>query len=428
MGSSKKVLSYFPKKHLYLLIITIFLLVLIYSSSSAKNKNEILKEESLISEVTINSLTETKLPDEDHLELKIKESVIKRNDSLFSILKRLGASTENIIKLINTKNSELLTKIKIGNLIKVSFREEEIINLAYVEDYRTEVRAKLTNGNYSIDKIILEEEKMEIFKTVTITNSLYTDGLKQDIPDSVLMDLVYIFGWDIDFVHDIRPGDKYSLIYEEIYIEGEKKINGDILIAEFINQNKAFTAVRHKLKEGNSEYFSAEGRNVKKEFLRTPVKLSYVSSKYNLKRKHPILHTIRAHKGVDYAASKDSPVRATGGGTILSAKVNGGCGKEIKIKHSADYVTRYCHLNGYAKNIKEGRKVLQGQTIGYVGSTGLATGPHLHYEFHVNGRHTDPLRVKFPYANPISKEEEFIFKPKANYFSDKLKKYQLLNG
>ena len=223
------------------------------------------------------------------------------------------------------------------------------------------------------------------------------------------MDVVYINGWDIDFTHDIRPGDSYSIIYEEILVDGEKVLDGDVLITEFNNKGKKITSIRFDLPNGKSEYFSINGINVKKAFLRSPVKLSYISSKYNLRRKHPVLHTIRAHKGVDYAASKGSPVRATGDGTVSFAQYNGGCGNEIKIKHSEDYTTRYCHLDRYNSRIKVGKKVKQGQTIGYVGSTGLATGPHLHYEFHVNGKHTDPLRVKFPNATPIKSSEKIKF-------------------
>ena len=428
MEKNHRILSYFPRKHFYLLVLISFIFLILFFLSPSQEKQQKELGQSLITEVSLESLKQTDLTIDIGNSLIIKESVIRRNDSLFSILKNMGAKTENIIDLINSPNSHLLTNIKIGNLVKVELIEEKITNLIYIEDYKTEVIAKHTDKGYLISRNISEEEKTEVFKAVTIANSLYTDGLKQDIPDSVLMDLVYIFGWDIDFVHDIRPGDQYSLIYEEVYVNGEKKLNGDIIIAEFINQDKSYTAVRYKLKKGNSEYFSTDGRNVKKAFLRTPVKLSYVSSKYNLKRKHPILHTIRAHKGVDYAANRGSPIRATGSGTISSAKVNGGCGKEIKIKHSADYTTRYCHLERFAKNIKEGKKVIQGQTIGYVGSTGLATGPHLHYEFHVNGKHKDPLKVKFPYADPIGKDEETKFFSKANYFFDKLKKYQSLSG
>jgi len=199
-------------------------------------------------------------------------------------------------------------------------------------------------------------------------------------------------------------------------------------IAEFINQKRPHISIRYKLKNEISEYFSPSGRNVKKAFLRNPVKLSFISSRYNLKRKHPVLHTIRSHKGVDYAAIKGSPVIATGDGTVSFAKFNGGCGNEIKIKHSEDYSTRYCHLERYHPRTKEGKKIKQGQTIGYVGSTGLVTGPHLHYEFHVNGKHTDPLRVKFPNAKPINENEKIEYLQYSNEMISSLRNYQTLTN
>ena len=354
-----------------------------------------------------------------------KETVIKRNDSLFTILNKFGVKKENIINLINSKNSNLLSKIEIGDRIRVNLDENnEIKDLLYIDDFKSGVKAERFEGTYKINTFLQKLEKVKVFKHVVIEESMYMSGIKEGIPDSVLMDVVYINGWDIDFTHDIRPGDSYSLIYEEILVDGEKVLDGNVLITEFNNRSKKITSIRFDLANGKSEYFSTEGINVKKAFLRSPVKLSYISSKYNLRRKHPVLHTIRSHNGVDYAASKGSPVRATGDGTISFAQNNGGCGNEIKIKHSEDYTTRYCHLDKYHSRTKVGRKVKQGQTIGYVGSTGLATGPHLHYEFHVNGKHTDPLRVKFPNATPIRSSEKNQFNQVAYNLTGQLKNYK----
>ena len=357
--------------------------------------------------------------------LTSKEAVIKRNDSLFTILARFGVKNENIINLINSENSNLLSNIEIGDRIRVTLDENnQIKDLLYIDDFRSGVQAEKFEGTYKIIKFQQKLEKVQVFKHVVIEDSMYMSGIKEGIPDSVLMDVVYINGWDIDFTHDIRPGDTYSLIYEEILVDGEKVLDGDVLITEFHNRNKKITSVRFDLPNGKSEYFSIDGINVKKAFLRSPVKLSYISSKYNLRRKHPVLHTIRSHNGVDYAASKGSPVRATGDGTISLAQYNGGCGNEIKIKHSEDYTTRYCHLDKYHSRTKVGRKIKQGQTIGYVGSTGLATGPHLHYEFHVNGKHTDPLKVKFPNATPIRSSEKNQFNQVAYHLTKQLNNYK----
>ncbi len=420
----KKILTIFknfPKRHSAAILIGLLLLISISILGNFDFSNQ-KKDADLYKKINIEILQEE---DQSEPIYTTRETLIKRNDSLFTILREFGVKSENIINLINSKNSSLLSKIEVGDKIKVNLDENgEIRDLFYIDDFQSGVKAERSESTYKINKFKQELEKVKVFKHVVIKDSMYMSGLKEGIPESVLMDVVYINGWDIDFTHDIRLGDTYSLIYEEILVNGEKVLDGDVLITEFNNKGKKITSVRFDLENGNSEYFSIDGINVKKAFLRSPVKLSYISSKYNLKRKHPILHTIRSHNGVDYAASKGSPVRATGDGTISFAEYNGGCGNEIKIKHSEDYTTRYCHLDKYHQRARVGRKVKQGQTIGYVGSTGLATGPHLHYEFHVNGRHTDPLKVKFPNATPIGNSERIQFNEVAYDIANQLNNYK----
>jgi len=411
----------FPKRHFVAILFGLPMLITIGILGNFDFSDQ-KKDADLSKKIEIDILQQ-----EDQFEpvYTTRETVIKRNDSLFTILNKFGVNKENIIDLINSKNSNLLSNIEIGDKIRVNLDENnEIKDLLYIDDFQSGVKAERFGSTYKIDEFKHTLEKVKVFKHVIIEESMYMSGLKEDIPDSVLMDVVYINGWDIDFTHDIRPGDNFSLIYEEILVDGEKVLDGDVLITEFNNKGKKITSIRFDLVNGKSEYFSIEGINVKKAFLRSPVKLSYISSKYNLRRKHPVLHTIRSHNGVDYAASKGSPVRATGDGTISFAQYNGGCGNEIKIKHSEDYTTRYCHLDKYNSRTKVGRKVKQGQTIGYVGSTGLATGPHLHYEFHVNGKHTDPLRVKFPNTTPIRSSEKVNFDKVAFKLTNQLNNYK----
>ena len=341
----KKILTIFknfPKRHSAAILIGLLLLISISILGNFDFSNQ-KKDADLYKEINIEILQEE---DQSEPIYTTRETLIKRNDSLFTILREFGVKSENIINLINSKNSSLLSKIEVGDKIKVNLDENgEIRDLFYIDDFQSGVKAERSESTYKINKFKQELEKVKVFKHVVIKDSMYMSGLKEGIPESVLMDVVYINGWDIDFTHDIRLGDTYSLIYEEILVDGEKVLDGDVLITEFNNKGKKITSVRFDLENGNSEYFSIDGINVKKAFLRSPVKLSYISSKYNLKRKHPILHTIRYHNGVDYAASKGSPVRATGDGTISFAEYNGGCGNEIKIKHSEDYTTRYCHLD-----------------------------------------------------------------------------------
>ena len=424
----KLIFSSYPRRHLYLLLVGIIFLISMTLFSNIKIDSNSPKE-ALFSQVSMEELDlESAVEAETSNFIKLKRAEIKRNDSLFSILKRLGIEEKNIVTLVNSDRSNLLAQIKIGKTLEVGINDSNIvISLNYIKDFKSGVRAKKSGEVYEIEEYELNTEKYRVFKNIEINNSLYVDGLKEGLPDSVIMDLVYIFGWDIDFVHDIRPGDSYSLIYEEVFVNGEKKLDGDILIAEFINRDRTHTAIRYKLQNGFSEYFSLEGRNVKKAFLRSPVKFSYISSSYNLKRRHPILHKIRAHTGVDYAASRGTPVRTTGDGTVVFADKDGGYGNLVEIKHTEDYSTRYAHLNKFHSKIKVGEKVKQSETIGYVGRTGTATGDHLHYEFRVNGKHTNPLTVKLPNAKPIHENDKDSYGLHAKKILADLKNYQNLS-
>ena len=420
---AKILLQNFPRKHLLAILVgAAFLIVLSLLSNTNLQEKETQKE--LSSSIEMEDLLTFDTTEQLAIRSLINVTA-KKNDSLYTILKKIKVEDKNILKLINSKNSKLLSKIQVGNRFEISLDDKNLIrNLKYIKDYKSGVEATLLDDSYNIEPYELPLEKVNIYKKVLIEDSMYSAGLKAGIPDSVIMDIVYIYGWDIDFIHDIRPGDSYSLIYEEVLVEGQKEVDGNVLIAEFSNQGKLHTAIRYDLEPGRSEYFSPEGNNVKKAFLRSPVEFSYISSKYNLRRKHPILHTIRSHNGVDYAAKRGSPIRTTGDGTVSFAGVKNGCGNEIEIKHSEDYSTRYCHLERFSSRAKFGRKVKQGQTIGYVGSSGLATGPHLHYEFHVNGKHTDPLTVKFPDALPINKNNREDYRMHANKLVSSLKNYQ----
>ena len=252
-----------------------------------------------------------------------------------------------------------------------------------------------------IDRTDKEPELIKSFSTGFIESSFYLAGLESGIPESVIMDLAYIFAWDIDCVFDIRVGDKFKLLYETPFVDGQQIENGSILFAEFYNQNNRFTAIRYKGKNKKWEYFNENGGSLEKAFLRAPLDFAYVSSHFNPNRRHPILNTIRAHNGVDYAAKRGTPIRATGEGVIQSAGWKSGYGRTIVIRHGGEITTLYAHLDKYHPGISKGTKVSQGQTIGYVGDSGLATAPHLHYEFKIGEKRTDPLKVALPSASPL---------------------------
>ena len=275
----------------------------------------------------------------------------------------------------------------------------------------------------SIKRIDKKPDLINSFKTGVIESSFYLAGLKNNIPESVIMDLAYIFGWDIDFVFDIRAGDRFKLLYETPFVDGQQIENGSILFAEFYNQNNRYTAIRHEGKNKKWEYFNEDGGSLEKAFLKAPLDFAYVSSHFNPNRRHPILNTIRAHNGVDYAANRGTPIRATGEGVIQSVGWKSGYGRTIVLRHGGEITTLYAHMDKYHPSMAKGMKVSQGQTIGYVGDSGLATAPHLHYEFRIGEKRTDPLKVALPSAAPIDQSKMDQFKLSRNNYieiSDKL--------
>jgi len=217
------------------------------------------------------------------------------------------------------------------------------------------------------------------------------------------MNLAGIFAWDVDFVLAIRHGDEFSLVYEEYWQDGERVAEGDILAAEFVNRGKHFRAVRFKDASGRIDYYTPEGRSVRKAFVRAPLSFSRISSNFDPRRRHPKLNTIRAHKGVDYAAPTGTPIKAAGDGKIIHRGRKGGYGNAVIIQHGGNITTLYAHMSRFSK-ARIGSRVRQGDIIGYVGATGLATGPHLHYEYRRNGVHLNPRTVKLPDAEPINAE------------------------
>lgn len=333
---------------------------------------------------------------------------VKDGEILSIIFEKFKVPLNTQYKIYSLKEANLVTNIRPGNRIIFTYLGNELTNIAIVKDKLSSIEISI-GQKIILNKVTNNIETISSYAGGTISSSFYEDASASGMPDSVIMDLAYIFGWDIDFVFDIRKGDTFSVIYETPYSKGEMVENGDILIAEFTNQNKTYVANRFIDQEGKKGYFDNNGENLQKAFLRAPLEFSYISSHFNPNRMHPVLHTIRAHNGVDYAAPRGSPVRATGSGSVEFVGVRNGCGKEIVLKHTNDYSTRYCHLNQFESKVKKGRKIQQGQVIGYVGSTGLATGPHLHYEFKIGNKHTDPVKIKLPSAEPLSSKLKMDF-------------------
>lgn len=344
---------------------------------------------------------------------------IESGDTLASIFSKnkLSPSTTHAIATLNDQ-TKALRYIKPGQKIHLLLDDQDQLRqMKYEPDITKTLLIQRTEEQTFDSKIInYKLDAFPVYREGVIESSLFEAAAASNIPENVIMDLAAIFGWDIDFSLDIRQGDKFSIVYNEMY-KGDIKIrNGRILAAEFINNGKTYRAVYYTDPKGTGDYFDESGKSMRKAFLRSPVDFRRISSRFTNKRWHPVLSRWRSHKGVDYAAARGTPIRASGDGKIILAGNKGGYGRTVIIQHGSRYTTVYGHLNGYAKGVRSGKKVKQGQIIGYVGSSGLATGPHLHYEFRVNGVHRNPLTVSLPEAKPVHSSYLAHFKEKTRVY------------
>lgn len=334
---------------------------------------------------------------------------VKAGDTLSAIFKQVGLHDRDIYQLLNSgKEAAVLNKIYPG--YQLSFDIPEPGQLEKLQVFKSPLEGylfTLVDGFYEVEVIKRTPEIHTEFKHGTIADSLFVAGQRAEVPAITIMEMANIFGGVIDFILDPRIGDNFSILFEEKYLDGQFIGTGEIMAAQFTNQGKQYVAVRYTDEEGETGYYNPDGESMRKAFLRTPLDVFRISSNFNLARRHPILNTIRAHKGTDYAAPTGTPVRATSDGTVTWAARNGSFGKLIVVKHSGGFETKYAHLSNYANGIKKGSRVHQGDVIGYVGMTGGATGPHLHYEFLVNGVHQNPRTIvdKLPKAVSIAAEK-----------------------
>ena len=386
------------------LILTILLVPSVFVfliAADYENRNLLSEQEITVSEIKIKDNGDDLLLTEEN------KVIIKRGDTFYSTLVGFGVSPTLINTIAKDKDLKEFIKLRINDEMYISKSENNLLVKRFDEDFYIDVLT-IADGEYDFDKKRDNLERIVQFREFNITESLYASGKKAQVPNSVLGDLIYIFGWDIDYAYDIRNGDEVKILYEDIYSNGRLVSHGDILAAEFTNKGEDLFVIRFT-QRGRKDYYTTDSSNIRKAFLRTPIEFARISSHYNPNRKHPILNTIKAHKGTDYAARTGTAVKVTGDGVIKEAKFSNSYGNYIDVMHYNKYMTRYAHLNGFAKGIRKGAKVEQGQTIGYVGSTGLATGPHLHYEFHINGKHTDPVKVEPPNAQSINSYNKKYF-------------------
>ncbi len=356
--------------------------------------------------VPVEALTEIPSPKENET-LSLKTITVKSGDNLSLIFKRAGFNDQVMLKVLNSsEEAKQLASLYPGHKVEFAIDDENNIQrLTYIKSKLSGYELRREGDTFVYAEKSRQADIQIAQASAFITQSLYTAGIDARLDDKLIMELAEIFGWDIDFALDIRKGDHFKVVYEERFLDGEKIGNGSIIAAEFVNQGDSFKAVRYEDSRGEVGYYTPDGKSMRKEFLRAPLDFRRISSNFNPKRLHPVLKTTRPHRGIDYAASRGTPVWSSGNGRVIASGYSKANGNYVFIQHGGNIQTKYLHLQ--KRLVKKGQKVKQKQKIGTVGSTGLATGPHLHYEFLMNGVHRNPRTIvaRLPKAKAISANE-----------------------
>jgi murein DD-endopeptidase MepM/ murein hydrolase activator NlpD len=409
----------YPKTHLKMALAIACSLLVVITALPAREKPEMARIPVSLS-IQPEELRPTKVPlaidtsveevEPEQHNTRHTSVVIKHGDSLSAIFNRAGLPASELQRVMELgKPVAILKKIIPGKTLFFEIGHQgQLLSLNYEENPLKHLVVMRNGDSFKAYWQEAEAETIVSFGTAAITEShpsLYQAGKAAGLSDALIMKLSYVFQWDISFALDLRQGDTFNLLFEDIYVDGEKVKEGEILAAQVVNMGKTYTAVRYVDEAGQENYFTPQGSSLRKAFLRDPVHFSHVSSSFNMKRLHPIHNRVMPHRGIDYAANRGTPVLAAGDGKVTNVRQNNASGRYVVIQHGEQYTTKYLHLNGFAKGIRAGSSVKQGQVLGYVGDTGWATAPHLHYEFLLNGVHRNPRTVALPHAQPIKKQE-----------------------
>ncbi len=347
---------------------------------------------------------------------------VQRGDTVTELLRRLNVEdTAANEYLRNDQAAESFRKLAVGKAVQAETGADgSLLALRYQNGSDGQVVIERGNGSFNARVLPAQLEQRIFMSTGEIKDTLFAAADEAGLPEPAAYQLAEIFGGDIDFHRDLRKGDKFTVIYEMTYSNGELVRAGRIQAAEFINQGKSYRVVYFQNDSDHGDYYTPDGKSVRKAFLRSPLEFSRISSGFSQSRLHPVLGTWRSHKGVDYAASVGTKVKVTADGTVSFVGRNGGYGNMVMVNHQGSYTTVYGHLSRFTKGLRSGQHVMQGEVIGYVGMTGLATGPHLHYEFRVNGQQRDPLHVALPDATPISAQQKAAFQEATSGLNERL--------
>ncbi|RUO27916.1 peptidase M23 [Aliidiomarina sedimenti] len=400
-------IHHLPRQHkvvIALILGALLLLALLPSEKASASRNTSSAEELELGKRYALELHVAALEAEDNElldNLEWQSYQVRSGDSLARIFQRLDFSAQQLHRVTQAEDASLLQRIHPGDALHVGRNSDgELVQLTYeLNDMETLLITLMEDGSYASQRDLREVEVRYGFANATISSSFWNAGVQAGLTQAQIMNLAELFGWDVDFVMDIRPGDHFSVIFEERFIDGEFIGTGSIVAAEFSNQGDSFQAIRHD----NGNYYKPDGRNMRQAFLRAPVAFNRVSSDFNPRRVHPVTGQVRPHNGIDYAAATGTPVMAAGDGRVVESGYNNLNGNYVFIQHGERYVTKYLHLN--RRDVQRGARVRQGQRIGTVGATGRVTGAHLHYEFLVNGVHRNPRTVDLPAAESLPRSE-----------------------
>ncbi len=375
-------------------------------ADSVVGSNAAVPEELVVESVTLAEPVPEPVPEFDLINLKIG-----RGDTLDKLFRQHNLNLGHLAAIAKLEEPrKLFRRLKPGDEFQILHEGGSLISMYSTLTLTSAIRIERGEDGFVAEII---ERPIEVRKRLAygvIDSSLFESGADAGLSDRVIMNIAGIFAWDVDFVLDIRRGDNFYVQYEEIWQDGEYVSDREIIVAEFNNDGRTHRAIRFIDSSGFSDYYTPEGDSVRKAFIRAPVDFSRVSSNFNPRRRHPILNTIRAHRGVDYSAPRGTPIKAAGDGKVIFRGVKNGYGKTVILQHGGNITTLYAHMSSYIAKAGVGARVRQGQTIGFVGATGLATANHLHYEYRLNGVHRNPRTVDLPQAEPIDEQyrEKFL--------------------
>lgn len=361
-------------------------------------------------------------PEPEYDQLKLE---VGRGDTMEKMFRRNELNVGELFEIARLDVAgKQFRRIKPGDVFEIQHEEGQIVSIYSKLDLTSALQVTRSDEGFLAEIVERPIEVRKRFAYGAIETSLFESAAQAGLSDKTIMNVAGIFAWDVDFILDIREGDNYYIHFEEIWQDGEYVTDGEIVAAEFNNNGRQIQAIRFKDKDGKTDYFTPTGDSVRKAFIRAPVDFTRISSNFNPKRRHPILNTIRAHRGVDYAAPRGTPIKAAGDGKVIFRGTKSGYGKCVILQHGGNITTLYAHMSNFNAKAQLGTRVRQGQTIGYVGKTGLATANHLHYEYRVNGVHRNPRTVALPDAEPIADEYRQRFLAEAGPILEELEQFK----